>query len=339
MEQPIRSLVTGGCGFVGRVLVDALRARGDEVRVLDLVESSPWDDVDYRRIDLSDAEAVRGACEDIDVVFHNASLVHTRRNQIDKVWAVNLGGTQHMLEEGHRASVGKFVYVGSASAVYEGHDIENGDETLPYSSSSQAPYADSKIAAEKLVLSQDGQAGMRTCALRPHLIYGPHDNRLIPTMLQRARSGKLKYKVESRGRLSDFTYVDNLVDALLLAEQALGPEGKANGQAYFITNGEPTQFFEFVAILLRLSGLPPVRGTVPYWLAYSAAALKEFIDTLSGGDLNADQGVSRFAVKYLSTHHYFSIDKARRDLGYEPKIGIEEGLERTVSHLRASGAI
>lgn len=339
MERATRSLVTGGCGFVGRHLVEALRARGDEVRVLDVAASSPWQDVDYRRVDLSDAAAVEGTCEGMDVVFHNASLVHTRRNQIEKVWAVNLGGTEHMLDESRRAGVGKFVYVGSASAVYEGRDIENGDETLPYSSISQAPYADSKIAAEKIALGQDGEGGLHTCALRPHVIYGPHDNRLIPTMLQRARSGKLKYKVGNGGWLSDFTYVDNLVDALLLAEQALGPEGKANGQAYFITNGEPMQFFDFVAILLRLCGFPPTRGTVPYWLAYSVAAVKEFIDTLRGGDLNADQGVSRFAVKYLCTHHYFSIDKARRDLGYEPKVNIEEGLERTVAHLRETGAL
>jgi sterol-4alpha-carboxylate 3-dehydrogenase (decarboxylating) len=235
--------------------------------------------------------------------------------------------------------VGKFVYVGSASAVYEGRDIENGDETLPYSRISQAPYADSKIAAEKLVLRQDGEGGMHTCALRPHVVFGPWDNRLIPTTLERAKKGKLKYGVGGGDWLSDFTYVSNLVDALLLAEEQLGPDGKANGQAYFITNGEPTKFFDFVGELLRQSGLPPIRGYAPYWLAYGVAAIKEGIDTLRGGDLNADQGVSRFAIKYLCTHHYFSIEKARRDLGYEPKVSLAEGIERTVTHLRETGAI
>lgn len=335
----MHSVVTGGCGFVGRHLVDALRARGDRVRVLDVTSDCPWSDVDFQQVDIADAQAVAGRCEGADVVFHNASLVHTRRNQIQKVWDVNLGGTQHLLEESRRAGARRFVYVGSASAVYEGRDIENGDETLPYSSISQAPYADSKIAAEKEVLAADGEGGLHTCALRPHVIFGPHDNRLIPTMLQRAKAGKLKYSVGRGDWLSDFTYVSNLVDALLLADAALAPEGAARGQAYFITNGEPMRFFDFVGELLQRCDLPPVKGSVPYWLAYSVAAMKEGFDTLRGGDLGADQGVSRFAVRYLCTHHYFSIDKARSQLGYEPGVSIAEGLDRTVAHLRAEGAI
>ncbi len=339
MSTAKRSLVTGGCGFVGRHLVDALVERGDDVIVIDVASAAHREDVEYRQVDISDAAAVEGLCDGVDVVFHNASLVHTRRNQIKRVWDVNLGGTENFLADSRRAGVERFVYVGSASAVYEGRDIENGDETLPYSSISQAPYADSKIPAEELVLEKACDGGVPACAIRPHVIFGPHDNRLIPTLLTRAREGKLKYEVGGGEWLSDFTYVSNLVDSLLLADSALGEGGKANGQAYFVTNGEPTKFFDFVGQLLRLCDLPPVKGVVPFWLAYSVAAIKEGFDTLRGGDLNADQGVSRFAVKYLCTHHYFNIGKARADLGYVPKVNIADGLERTVAHLRETGAL
>jgi nucleoside-diphosphate-sugar epimerase len=330
-----RSLVTGGAGFVGRHLVTALLDRGDDVVVVDMAHESPDPRVTYHRADISDADAVRGLCDNIDVVYHNASVVHTRNNKVDYVWSVNLGGTEHFLEDAQRAGVRKFVYVGSASAVYEGKDIHNGDESLPYSSVSQAPYADSKIAAEKRVLEHDGVGGMNTCAIRPHIIFGPYDNRLLPTILARAKAGKLKLAVGRGDWLSDFTYVGNLVDALLLAEGQLGENGRANGEAYFVTNGEPTQFFDFVGQVLAQMDLPPIKGFVPYWLAYSVAAVKETLETLRGGDLQADQGVSRFAIRYLCTHHYFNIEKARDHLGYAPRVDIAEGIKLTVAHLQA----
>lgn len=346
MSKQIRSLISGGCGFVGRHLVIALLERGDDVTVLDMAPEPPDPRVSYHRIDISDAKAVSELLERlnredgaIDVIYHNASLVHTRRNQIERVWAVNLGGTENLLDAGRTNGVPKFVYVSSASVVYEGEDIEGGTEAMPYASVSQAPYADSKIAAEKLVLAQDGQGGMHTCAIRPHVVFGPHDNRLLPTILARAKAGKLKLAVGRGDWLSDFTYVDNLVDALLLADDNLGEGGAANGQAYFVTNGEPGKFFDFVGQVLDQLELPPIKGFVPYWIAYSVAAVKESIDTMRGGDLSADQGVSRFAIKYLCTHHYFSIDKARKDLGYVPRVNVAQGIERTVAHIRETGAI
>lgn len=337
MTAPIRSLVTGGCGFVGRHLVEALLDRGDVVTVVDMAPEPPDSRVSYHRVDISDAAAVEGLCDGVDVVYHNASVVHTRNNQVEHVWNVNLGGTENFLKESRRAGVTKFVYVSSASAVYEGKDIKDGDESLPYSSVSQAPYADSKIAAEKLVLEQNGEGGLFTCALRPHVIFGPWDNRLLPTILQRAKAGKLKLAVGRGDWLSDFTYVGNLIDALLLAEGQLGDGGKANGRAYFVTNGEPMKFFDFVGQVLHQLDLPPIKGFVPYWIAYSVAAVKESIDTLRGGDLQADQGVSRFAIRYLCTHHYFDIGRAKEDLGYVPRVNIAAGIEKTVAHLREHG--
>src|SRR5215213_2994671 len=119
-----RSLVTGGSGFVGRALVAALVERGDDVTVAD-VSPPGRDDVRFVRLDLRDPDATRAACAGRDVVFHNASLVHTRRNREEDVWGVNLGGTRHVLAGCRAHGVGRLVYVSSACAVYEGRDIEN----------------------------------------------------------------------------------------------------------------------------------------------------------------------------------------------------------------------
>jgi nucleoside-diphosphate-sugar epimerase len=329
-----RSLVTGGSGFVGRALVAALVERGDRVTVVDVAPVA-IPGADCRVVDLRDEDATRAACAGHDVVFHNASLVHTRQRRADDVWNVNLGGTRHVLAGCREHGVGRLVYVSSASAVYEGRDIENGDEALPYSRISQAPYADSKIAAEKLVLAESGP--VRTCAVRPHVVFGPGDGRFLPAILSRARAGRLRFAVGLRRTLSDFTYIDNLVDALLLADTRLADD-TATGRAYFVTNGEPTGFWDFVSAVLRRLALPPLRGRVPYPIAYAAAAAHEAIDTLRGGAIAPEDGLSRFAIRYMCTHHYFSIERARRELGYSPRVSIADGIERTARHLEAASA-
>ncbi len=331
-----RVVITGGLGFVGRALVNAFADRGDQVTSLDISDDGFRDDVAFKVVDIRDAKAVTEACAGADVVIHNASIVHTKHNREAEIWSINLDGTKNVLAACHQNGIAKLVYISSASAVYAGKDIENGDESLPYSAISQAPYADSKIAAEKFVLGANGQNGTWTVALRPHVIFGPGDNRLIPAILERAQAGKLKFSVGDGTKLSDFTYIDNFTQAVLNAADRLTPDAPTAGQAYFITNGEPMGFFEFVKEFLAQMDLPPIRGSVPFWIAYPVAAIKESIDTLKGGTLNAESGMSRFSVKYMCTHHYFSIEKARRDLDYKPDIDIAEGIRRTVAHLQAA---
>jgi sterol-4alpha-carboxylate 3-dehydrogenase (decarboxylating) len=336
------SLVTGGCGFLGAAIARALVARGDEVIVLDLAPECPVEDIGYRRVDITDKAAVTEACRGADTIIHNASIVHTKQNKQDVVWAVNLGGTRNMLEAARQNGVARFVYISSGSVVYEGKDIENGDESLPYSTVSQAPYADSKIAAEKVVLAENGKGGMATCALRPHVVFGPGDNRFMPTLLAKGRNGQLRVQIGRGVWLSDYTYVTNMTDAVLLADEALAKDGLnsvAAGQAYFITNGEPMPFWDFIRKVAARLGFPPVKYTAPKSLVYAIAAVKEGIDTLKGGTLNAEDGLTRFAIRYMCTHHYFSIEKARRELGYDPAVSVEEGIERTCQHLEATGAV
>jgi sterol-4alpha-carboxylate 3-dehydrogenase (decarboxylating) len=331
-------LVTGGCGFIGSAIVNGFADAGHTVTVLDFGGKPFRNDVRFLNGDIRDKQKVIDACKGIDTIVHNASIVHTKHSQEAVVWAVNHTGTLNIIEACKAHAIPRLVYISSASAVYEGNDIENGDETLPYSRISQAPYADSKIQAEKDVLAFSGSDKTLCCAIRPHVVYGVGDNRFIPQILQKAREGKLSRAIGNRDKLSDFTYVSNLVDAVVMAEEALVPGSAVCGEAYFITNGEPMAFFDFIERVLVQLGYPPIKGKVPYWLAYAAAAVVEGFDTLKGGTLNAENGLTRFAVKYMVTHHYFNIAKAKRDFGWTPRVSIDEGIRLTVEGLKAGKA-
>lgn len=327
-------LITGGQGFVGRALVNRFADAGFAVTCADIHDTPLRDDVTCIKVDIRDADATVAACEGMDSVIHNASMVHTKHNREADIWAVNLSGAENVLTACQTQQVPQLIYISSASTVYEGEDIENGNESLPYCRISQAPYADSKIEAEKMILAADGSAGVHTCALRPHVIFGPGDNRFVPVVLEKAREGKLKRAIGDRDKLSDFTYIDNFVDAVVAAQDQLVDGAAACGQAYFVTNGEPMVWFDFVEQMLLQLGYPPITGKVPYWLVYFIASVKEGWDTLRGGTLNAEDGLTRFAVRYMVTHHYFDISKARRDLGWQPRISLAEGIQRTIQGLR-----
>lgn len=331
----MRALVTGGNGFVGKHLVRALAARGDEVLSFDLGAGDFAREAGIRSEvgDLRDAAALRRVTEGVDAVFHVASRVQTRQTGADEVRDVNVGGTEKLLDACRAHEVARFVYVSSASVVYGGRDIENGDETLPYPAHFHAPYAETKAIAERLVLEASGKGGVLTCAIRPHIVFGPGDTRFFPAVLSRARSGRLKAYVGDPRKLSDFTYVDNLVDGLLRAADRLTPGSKVAGQAYFVTNGEPLGFWDFVGRFL--DGLEVARPTVrvPYPIAFSAAAFREGLDALRG-IATSEESLTRFTIRYLTTHHYFSNAKAARDLDHRPTVSLDEGIARTLATLR-----
>jgi sterol-4alpha-carboxylate 3-dehydrogenase (decarboxylating) len=331
-----RILVTGGCGFIGRNLVNGFVAAGFDVTVLDFGGKAFRDDVTFLNLDIRDKQAVIDACKGMESIIHNASIVLTKQVLKDMVWGVNLGGTRNVIEACKVNRIPRLIYISSASAVYEGKDIENGDESLPYSSISQADYADSKIQAEKEVLAFNGTADTTVCAIRPHVVFGPEDQRFVPNILEKLKQGKLNRAVGNRDKLSDFTYISNLVDAVVAAEAKLEKGSALDGQAYFITNGEPVAFFDFVEDFIVAMGHPRITKHVPFWLAYSVAAIVEAWDMLKGGSLK-ETGMTRFAIKYMVTHHYFSIEKARKDFGYNPKVSLAEGIKITIDDLQAKG--
>ncbi len=336
-------LITGGKGFVGRALVARFNALGFRTICADLtaqpLQGEAYQGVEFVALDVRKKDAVIAACKGVDSIIHNASLVHTKHNRVEDVWAVNLDGAKNILAACEHHAIPRLVYVSSASVVYEGKDIRNGDESLPYTSLSQAPYADSKLEAEKLSLAFNGSGKTAVCAVRPHVIFGAEDGRLVPAIIDKATKGMLKRQVGNREKQWDFTYIDNLVDAITLCEDKLSLDSPAAGQAYFVTNGEPMPFFEFAERMIAYWGYPPISGKVPYWLAYAVASVAEFWDTLKGGTLNSEDGLSRFSIQYMATDHYYSIAKIKRDLGWEPKVSLLEGIRRTAEGVVAAGKV
>jgi nucleoside-diphosphate-sugar epimerase len=167
---------------------------------------------------------------------------------------------------------------------------------------------------------------MKTCALRPHLIWGPGDTHLIPRLIARARSGRLR-RVGAGTNLVDVTYVENAADAHVLAADALcGEAASAAGKAYFISQGEPVNCWQWIDEVLALARLTPVKRSMSFKTAHRIGNVCEGAWRLAGWA--AEPPMTRFLAAQLATSHWFDISAARRDLGYEPRVSTTEGMRR-----------
>jgi nucleoside-diphosphate-sugar epimerase len=323
--------VTGAGGSVGRALVERLQRRGTDVVALDLRRPERGTDVEWVEADLRDGRAVEAACRGVNQVFHAAAFVETRRSAAVEARSVNVDGTRNLLAAATRCSVEGFVYISTASVVYEGQDISGGDESLPYARRPMSPYPETKALAERAVLGANGRYGLFTCALRPDAIYGPTDLRLVPTLLALHRSRLNPFFFGSPMVRSDFTSTDNLVEASMRAVDRLGPRGEASGQAFFITDGTPCALYEFTQWVCEDAGLEPPRREVPLALLKVAAELSERVPGRVRRRMPARLvDMSRFSIDFMAHEHWYRIDKARDLLGYDP-IPTRDGVRATVA--------
>jgi 2-alkyl-3-oxoalkanoate reductase len=327
----MNALVTGGGGFLGGAIVRRLVARGDRVRSLSRGCYPKLDAIGVEQIqgDMADAVAVDAAVAACDVVFHVAAKAG--------VWGpyanyhrANVIGTQRILDACRKHAVHRLVYTSSPSVVFNGRDLEGVDESAPYPAHYEAAYPKTKAEAERLVLAANSP-DLATVALRPHLIWGPGDNHLTPRILKRGRAGRLR-RIGRANKLIDSVYIDNAADAHLLAADRLSPGSPIAGRAYFITNGEPTRLWDLVNGILAAGGVAPVTRSAPAWLVYTVGWL---LETAYAVLRRRDEPpMTRFLARELTTAHWFNIEAARRDLGYEPKVSIAEGLSRLAVGLR-----
>jgi nucleoside-diphosphate-sugar epimerase len=330
----VKALVTGGGGFLGKAVVRLLVARGDEVRSFARGDYPGLRElgVNVLQGDLADADALAAAARGCDVVFHVAAKAGVWGGY-DDYWRANVTGTENVLAACRRHGIGRLVFTSSPSVVFGGRDIEGGDESLPYPERYAAIYPETKARAERLVLAAN-DATLATVALRPHLIWGPEDNHLVPRIVARGKAGKLR-RIGSRPCPVDSVYIDNAARAHLLAADRLAPGAPPAGKAYFITNGEPLPLWELVNRILAAAGVPPVTRTVPPAAALAAGWLLEKVYGLLR--LPGEPPMTRFLAHELSTAHWFDISAARRDLGYTPEVSLAVGLVRLEQWLR-SGA-
>ncbi len=326
------ALVTGGGGFLGGAITRKLLARGDRVRSFSRGDYPELRDVgvDVRRGELADAEAVASAVSGCDLVFHVASKAGIWGRDED-YHRTNVDGTAHVVAACRRHSVRRLVYTSTPSVVFNGRDMEGADESVPYADHFLAAYPRTKAEAERLVLTAN-DFELATVALRPHLIWGPGDNHLVPRILARGRSGALRRIGRSNNRV-DSVYIDDAADAHLLAADRLEPGSIISGRAYFITQGEPVPLWSLVDRILAAGGLPPVRKSISPALAFFAGWVLETLYRITGNE--TEPRMTRFLARELSTAHWFDISAARRDLGYRPSIGVDEGMRRLAEDLEA----
>ncbi len=327
----MKVLVTGGGGFLGQAICRQLQDRGDEPVALQRSHSSALEQlaIEQRLGDISDADAVSAAAADCRAVIHTAGKAGAWGDPADYE-AINVTGTEHVIHACRKHGIADLVYTSSPSVVHAGGDIEGGDETLPYPDHYEAPYPRSKAAGEQAVMAAS-DASLRTVSLRPHLIWGPGDNQLLPRLQERARKGVIK--LPGFNKLIDTVYIDNAAQAHLNALDALTRNPACHGKTYFISNGEPWTQGRLIAALLEASGVTAELKPVSPRLAQVAGALAEW--WWQRMDRKDEPPLTRWSAEQLSTAHWYDISAARRDLAYTPTLSIAQGLER----LRAASAV
>lgn len=321
----MKTLVTGAGGFLGRYIVEAALARGANVRGLargdypDLTKLG----VEMIRGDVQDAAVVERACAGCDLVIHTAAVAGIW-GKWSHFYGVNTQGTLNVLAACRKQGVRKLVFTSSPSVTFAGVDQCGVDETAPYPTKWLGHYSHTKALAEQAVLAANGPE-LLTCALRPHLIWGPRDSHLIPRLIQRARSGQLR-RVGDGKNLVDICYVENAAAAHLQAADELKPNSAVCGRAYFLSQGRPVNCWDWIDEVLALADLPPVRRSISARAAYFAGAVCEGLWTVLGR--TDEPRMTRFLAAQLATSHYFNISRATRDFGYRPTISTAEGMER-----------
>lgn len=332
----MHALVTGAGGFLGQYIVEQLLARGDRVRALVRRKHPALEALGAECVhgDVRELTDVIRACRGVEVVFHAAAVAGIW-GPWKQFYDINSLGTNNVISGCVHGEVTRLVFTSSPSVVFAGRDQCGIDESTPYPTRWLAHYPHTKALAEQLVLQANGEHHVLTCSLRPHLIWGPRDQHLIPRLLNRARQGQLRQVGDGRN-LIDAVYVENAAAAHLLAADALQPSSPVCGKAYFITNGEPVNCWQWINEILILAGLKPIERKVSLRTAYVGGAIFEGIGTLLGR--TDEPRMTRFLAAQLATSHYFNIAAARRDLGYEPGVSMAEGMERLGDWLRTDAA-
>ncbi|HBU47236.1 MAG TPA: 3-beta hydroxysteroid dehydrogenase [Myxococcales bacterium] len=319
-----RVLVTGGGGFVGKAILKRLANQGIELVSLargDYPELRALG-VETHRGDLADKDAVMKAVAGCDVVFHVAALAGIW-GAYETFYRANVLGTEHVIEACRAHGVKRLVFTSSPSVVQTDGDCEGGDESLPYPPSHRTYYQATKAASEQAVLAAN-DAQLSTVALRPRLIWGPGDRHLVPRLVDRAKKGRLRF-LGSGDYLVDSTLIDNVVDVHLAAAERLAPGAACAGKAYFISNGEPWPLDKLLNGILKARGVAPVRKRIPAGLAFAIGMICEGIWWLFR--LGGEPPMTRFLARQLSTANWYDLSAARRDLGYEPRVSLDDGLK------------
>jgi nucleoside-diphosphate-sugar epimerase len=350
-----KAVVIGGAGFLGQRLVALIAGDVDGSLAADwpafdhvhVLDRAPFVEPEATRAartrtgvkltsgrgDVCSPEDVAAAVEGAHTVFHLASIVHVGLDPDPRIDEVNVEGTRTVVRACQARGVPRLVYTSSEDVVLRSTPIAHGDETIPYPTEVIHDYVRTKIEGEKIALTADGEAGLRTCSIRPVHLYGPHDPHAIEVSLNELASGKLPFLLGDGSARFDIVYVDNVAHAHLLAAKRLEDEAtrdRVGGQAYFIGEGNAPNYFEFIRPYAEVHGIALPKRRLPYLPLSIVARGMELAHRLFGVDVP----FHRFHLYILAHDFFFSNEKAARDLGYAPIVTSEEGQRRTLEWVK-----
>lgn len=332
-----KCLITGSAGFVGHALTRALLERGYIVHALDVRKGS----IEDKRVksfigDIRDYGTVRAATEGCRTVFHCASVMNflglCRPSIRREVHGINVTGTGNVVRACEETGVAGLVYTSSHCVCYDPDGVIGGDESTPYADRYLDLYGITKTKAEKIVLAANDKNGLRTIALRPGGLWGPDDDcYMLSKFVQQLLKGRLVATIGKPSAMIDYTHIDNLIQAKILAASGLVERPEiVGGRAYFVMDEEPMNLMEWFRPLIEALGYEVPARSIPaapmYWLAFLAECLH-----LIGGPRPF---MTRLEVHNLSSIFTFRSDRARRDLGYRPTIGNAEGMRDIIHHFK-----
>jgi len=323
----MRVMVTGATGFTGGHLARTLKARGNDVRALVRDPSKAGelmrDGIAISPGDLTDAAAVRRAVEGCDVVYHIAAVYREAKHPDEYYRRINVGGTQHIIDAIQRDGAGRMVH---CSTVGVHGDVEKipSDESAPF-----APgdiYQQSKLEGELLIQERIKQ-GARAAIFRPQGIYGPGDRRFLK-LFRTVYKGSFRM-IGTGSPFYHMTFISDLVDGIILC----GEHANALGQTYVFGGPRYTSVRELVDTVARVEGKPVPGGRIPVGPLMAAATLCEWLCKPFG----IEPPLYPRRLDFFIKDRAFSTAKAQRELGYQPKIDLEEGLRRTFEWYRSAG--
>ncbi len=325
----LSALVTGASGFIGGRLAERL-ATEEGVRVRAMIRHEKKVErlrklpLEIVKADLLDLESLRGAVDGCDLVFHCAALVRETGDR-NEFLRTNVEGTESILRVSRDAGVKKFIHFSSV-AVYGMNPPDEADETTAFQPCGNL-YCDTKIAAEKAVWAAHQKAKLPVVVIRPANVYGPYSNPWTVRPIKLINSGEMMLINGGTG-VCNYVFIDNLLDATLFAAK----RDESVGEAYLISDGKAVSWKEFFGYYAQMAGKPKMKS-VPEWLGKTIALGMEVSAKLRG----KPPKITREAVGFLTRQVRFSIEKATRELGYQPRFSLEEGMKLTEHWLKEAG--
>jgi 2-alkyl-3-oxoalkanoate reductase len=325
----VKVLVTGATGFLGVHTCRELLARGHEVRAFgrDFSDFSVAG-VEQLKGDLRDVNSVRFACaNNTDTVVH-AGALSSPWGKLEEFTAVNVNGTRNVLEACLQSGVRRLVHISSPAVIFTGRDHLLERDDAPYPKSFSSHYALSKKLAEELVL--EARTKLEVIVLRPKAIYGPGDRAFLPRIVAAARARRLP-QIGDGENLMDLTFVNDAVHAIICSLECALP--RTRFPVYTITSGEHLKLWVVIRRLLEALGIPSDLPVMPVPAMLGFAGLLEQVSKLTGREPH----LTKYGVELLARTQTYDISRAKSDLGFEPRTGLEQGLLRTLEAFSSEG--